>query len=332
MILSVYYMKMITNIIFNFTIILKNMRRRIFMNSVNGQFLMSMLIIMLGYICKRLNIVKEKDGEALARVVINITLPCLIITTFSTLKIEFSLLKLTLISFIYGISITVIGLYLFRNKKRKAKGVLLMLLPAFNIGLFAYPLVEAIWGHEGVKYFGMFDLGNSFIIFGLCYIIASYFSSEGEKVDVKETFSKVFKSIPLCTYIVVVFINVLGLQFPRIVTDFCSIISKANMPMSLLILGIYLSFSFDLNYFKDIASVLALRYIIGFTVGILFFIFSPFDKMVKYTLLIGFILPIASAIIPFSVEFNYDQKLIGVLSNMTVLISFLLVWVLVGII
>lgn len=301
------------------------------MNNINSQFLMSMLIIILGYLCKRLNVVKEKDGEGLARIVINITLPCLIITTFSTLKIEPSLVKLTLINMVYGIFITGIGLYVFRKKKRKAKGILLMLLPAFNIGLFAYPLVQAIWGHEGVKYFGMFDVGNSFIIFGLCYIIASYFSGEGENVDIKEIIGKVFKSIPLGTYIIAVIINVLGLHFPKIFIDFCSSISKANMPMSLLLLGIYLSFNFDLSRFKDIASVLALRYVIGFTVGMLFFIFSPFDKMSKYTLLIGFILPIASAIIPFSIEFNYDQKLIGILSNMTILISFILVWVLVGI-
>lgn len=301
------------------------------MNNINSQFLMSMLIIILGYLCKRLNVVKQEDGEALARIVINITLPCLILTTFSTLKIEPSLVKLTLINMVYGISITIIGLYVFRKKKRKAKGVLLMLLPTFNVGLFAYPLVQVIWGHEGVKYFGMFDVGNSFIIFGLCYIIASYFSGEAENVDIKEIIGKVFKSIPLGTYIIAVLINVLGLHLPKMFIDFFGSISKANMPMSLLLLGIYLSFSFDLRYLKDIASVLALRYIIGLTVGILFFILSPLDKMSKYTLLIGFILPIAAAIIPFSIEFNYDEKLIGVLSNITILISFILVWILVGV-
>lgn len=300
------------------------------MNSINSQFLISMLIIVLGYICKRLNIVKEEDGEGLARIVINVTLPCLIINTFSTLKVEPSLVKLTFINMLYGFSMTGIGLYVFRKKKRRIKGVLLMLLPAFNIGLFAYPLVQAIWGHEGVKYFGMFDLGNSFIIFGLCYIIASYFSDEAGKLDIKETAGKVFKSIPLVTYIIAVIINILGLHLPKMAIDFSSAISKANMPMSLLLLGIYLSFKFDLRQFKDIASVLALRYIIGFTVGILFFILSPFDKMSKYTLLIGFILPTASAIIPFSIEFNYDQKFIGILSNMTILISFVLVWFIVG--
>ncbi|AJA48444.1 putative permease [Clostridium pasteurianum DSM 525 = ATCC 6013] len=301
------------------------------MNNINNQFIISMFIIILGYVCKRFNIVKEKDGEGLARIVINITLPCLIISTFSTLKVEYSLIKLTLISVAYGILMTVVGMYLFRKKRKKTKGILLMLLPTFNIGLFAYPLVQAIWGHEGVKYFAMFDVGNSFIIFVLCHIIASYYSKESETLDIKSAIFKAFKSIPLITYIIVVVINILGISIPKMIIDFSGIISKANMPMSLILLGIYLSFKFDFKNFKDIISILALRYIIGFSVGLLFFIFSPFDKMTKYTLFVGFILPIASTIIPFSIEFNYDAKLVGVLSNMTILISFILVWILVGI-
>ncbi|SMC28291.1 hypothetical protein SAMN02745134_03461 [Clostridium acidisoli DSM 12555] len=296
------------------------------MSNINNQFLVSMLIIILGYVCKRINIVKQEDGEGIARIVLNVTLPCLIINTFSTLKIEISLLKLTLIAIIYGIIISIIGLYVFRKKKRKTKGVLVMLLPAFNIGLFAYPLVQAIWGKEGVKYFGMFDVGNSVIIFVLCYIIATYFSGESSKFEVKDILKKLFKSVPLITYIAVVIINVLGLHIPGLIVNISSIISKANMPMSLLLLGIYLSFSFNKSYFKNIGLVLALRYAIGFVVGILFFIFSPFDKMSRFTLLIGFILPVASAIIPFSIEFDYDEKLVGALANITILISFILVW------
>ncbi len=54
--------------------------------------------------------------------------------------------------------------------------MLTMMIPGFNIGMFAYPLVEGIWGKEGLKYFGMFDVGNAFVIFVLCYMIGSYYS------------------------------------------------------------------------------------------------------------------------------------------------------------
>ncbi|MGI6561721.1 MAG: hypothetical protein ACOX3Q_04040 [Clostridia bacterium] len=79
--------------------------------------------------------------------------------------------------------------------------MLIYLLPGFNIGLFAYPLVEAIWGQEGLKHFGMFDMGNAIVLFGLCYILAGHFSSEEEKADFKSIAKKLIKSVPLVSYV-----------------------------------------------------------------------------------------------------------------------------------
>ena len=299
------------------------------MSSINNQLLISLFIIILGYISKKLKLVKEEDGPSIGRIVLNITLPCLIINTFSTLKIDFSLIKLTLLAMLYGIVMFVIGLYVFKKKERRLKGALIMLLPGFNIGLFAYPLIQAIWGQKGIKYFGMFDVGNSIVIFVLCYIIGAYFSGEEAKIEPKVIVKKLLASVPLCTYIIVVIMNLLGLKFPQLIVNLSSTVSKANAPLSLLLLGIYLSFSFHSSYLKNIASVLSIRYGIGLSLGILFFLFSPFDKMSNYTLLIGLILPIAGAAIPFALEFDYDEKLVGALSNLTILISFVLIWVMV---
>lgn len=297
------------------------------MNNINGQFTISLLIIILGYIFKRLNIVKEEDGGAIARIVLNITLPCLIVNTFSALKFDVSLIKLTLIAIIYGLFMFFIALKLFKKKARKDKGLLIMISPGFNIGLFAYPFIQAIWGHEGVKYFGMFDVGNSIVIFVLCYVVGTYFS--GEEIKVKVILKKLSTSIPLITYVTVFLINLLGFHFPKLIIDFTSTVSKANAPLSLLLLGIYLSFSFDLRYFKNIISILSLRYLIGLIVGIILFVFAPFDSMSKNTILIGLILPIAGAAIPFSIEFDYDKKLVGIISNLSIVISFALIWIIV---
>lgn len=300
------------------------------MNSINQQFVVSMLIIMLGYCLKRFNIIKEQDGDALARVIFNITLPCLIISTFSSIKIEPSLVMLILLSIVYGVMIALLGLYGFRQEaSRNRRGMLSMLLPGFNIGIFAYPLVEAIWGQDGLKYFGMFDVGNAFIVFGVAYLIGSHFSGEKVDLDFKTVISKLSRSIPLLGYILACSANLLGLHFPDIVLDTTKIIAKANMPLSLLLLGLYLSFSFESGYLKSMGKVIAVRYLIGLAAGILFFFLLPFEEMFRYTLLIGLILPISASVLPYSVEFDYDRKFVGTLSNITVLVSFFLIWIVV---
>ncbi len=292
------------------------------------QFLYCILIISLGYILKRGNIIKEKDGEGLSRIIFNLTLPSIIIVTFSDITLESSLFLLIFIGFLYGVLIGFFGLFVFRKKQRNIKGMLGMMVPGLNIGLFAYPLVEAIFGKEGITYFGMLDVGNAFIVFGLSYLIGSFYSKEDVKLDFKTVVTKMSKSIPLMTYIIVVIINLIGLTLPSVIVDVADIISGANMPLSLLLLGIYLNFSFEKSYVKLMLQYLGLRYGVGLLLGVLCFFVFPFDEMFKYTVLLGFLLPTSMSVLPYSVEFEYNQKFVGTLSNLTIIISFILLWLL----
>lgn len=297
------------------------------MANFNATFLHAVIIIALGYTLKRLNIIKEKDGEALSRVIFNLTLPALVIVSFHNMTFDSSLFLLILLGFLFGIFTSIIGLLIFRKEERKTKGMLTMLVSGFNIGLFAYPLVEGIWGKEGIQYFAMFDVGNAFITFGTIYLIGSFFATEQAELNFKSIVEKLTRSIPLMTYLVVCLLAIVNIQLPNIVINISGIIASANMPLSFLLLGIYLSFTLDKMYKKQMIKVLAIRYITGLLVGISLFFILPFNEMFKYTILLGFILPISVSVLPYSVEFNYDRKFVGTVSNISILISFVLLWI-----
>lgn len=297
------------------------------MHNLNNQFIISMLIISLGYISRRLNILKEQDGEGIARVIFNFTLPSVVITVISSSKIDPALTFLPLISVVYGILMALLALLLFRKESRNRKGMLSIALPGLNIALFAYPLVEAIWGKESLRYLAMFDMGNGLIIFGVCYLFASYYSGEVPSVDFKSIFFKMLRSVPLMAFIVTLIIYLSGLSYPRLVLDITSTLSKANTPLSLLLLGIYLSFNLDSSYLKDIAKVLVVRYVIGICTGVLLYYLLPFDTHFRNITLIGFILPVASSTIAYSVQFGYDKRFIAAVTNISLVFSFILLWI-----
>lgn len=302
------------------------------MSSFNEQFFYAILIITLGYTLKHFNIIKEEDGEGLSRIIFNITLPTLIIVSFNDMAIDPSLFLLIFVGFFYGIITCIIGLFVFKNEDRKTKGMLTMLVAGFNIGLFAYPLVEGIWGKEGIQYFGMFDVGNAFIVFGAIYLIGSYYSTDEVEINYKNIFKKLSRSIPLLTYIIVCILALSNIKLPTFVLNVSEIISAANMPLSFLLLGIYLSFSIEKTFIKRMMKVLTIRYIVGLFVGIISFLFLPFNPMFKYTVLLGLILPISVSVLPYSVEFDYNRKFVGTVSNITILISFFLLWIIANII
>ncbi|RKQ34712.1 AEC family transporter [Oceanobacillus halophilus] len=296
------------------------------MSGFNEQFLYSIIIIALGYVLKRTGLIKERDGEGLARIIFNLTLPALLIVTFNGMVIDYSLFWLIIIAFVFGLVAAVIGIVMFRKQQRDTKGMLAMMVPGFNIGLFAFPLVEGLWGKEGVQYFSMFDVGNAFIVFGVIYFIGSYYSGDGFQINFRTIVSKMSNSVPFMTYIVVLSINLLGLQFPNVILQTAETISVANMPLSLLLLGIYLNFVFDKKYLQLIFKYMAVKYVTGIVVGIALFLWLPFDDMFKFTVLIGLILPTSMSVVPYAVEFKYDTRFVGTVSNITILTSFLLIW------
>lgn len=144
-------------------------------------------------------------------------------------------------------------------------------------------------------------MGNSLTMFVFCYVIAAFFSASETNIGIKEIVRKSFSSLPLISYIIALLVNLSGFHFLSPFISICKIVSKANMPLSLLLLGVCLNFSIDKIYYKSIAKILIIRYSIGLAIGLILFFALPFNLTFKYTLLIGLILPIGMAVIPYAV-------------------------------
>ena len=297
------------------------------MHSVNLSFLLSFVIIALGYLAKRTRIVQESDGDGISRIVFNFTLPATVITAFSNIQIDKALFAMPFINIVYCTIMLVLSFVIYRKQPRKEKGMLTMQFAAFNVGLFAYPLVESVWGNDGLKYFGMFDMGNSLMVFCVSYVIACVYANGHAKVDYKVLLRKVFSSIPFLAYIITLVLSVLHVSYPPFFLTLCKTIAKANMPLSLLLLGLFLSFSFESKHWRRMFQMLAIRYSIGITVGVILYMVLPFDKMFRVTLLLAFCLPISLAVVPYAVECGYDKKFVGTVNNASIIISFFLMWV-----
>lgn len=306
------------------------------MADANVVFLLSIAIISIGYFIKRLKIIEEKDGNIIAKIIFNLTLPAVILKITSTITFEFSLILLPLINIFFGIIMATIGLIMFRKEKKDIRGVMMMTIIGFNVAHFSFPLIDGIWGEEGMQIIALIDAGNAFTIFVLCYIISSIFSpknqEEGKTINLKYVFKRLVKSAPLMSYFIALTINFSGIILPSFITDLLDIFARANTALSLLLLGIFLNFRFEKTEWIAILKVLIIRYLFGLGVGLSLFFLLPsahFDHLFRIIVTVSLILPIGLAVIPFSVEFEYNQRLVTILVNLTIIISFALMWILI---
>lgn len=293
------------------------------------QFVMIILLIALGYFLKRINYLKATDSQVLSTLVLNVTLPSLVIVNLNSADLNMSFSILPIMMIVYGIVAKIIVIWFFRKYSNQMRGSVGMMTGSMNIGLFAYPLVNAIWPEKGMVYFGMADIGGAMIMFGLTYFVGNYFSEGGDQFNFKFLGKKLIQSVPLVTYIVMFTLNMSNIHIWKPAIDFFSILSKANMPLSMILLGVMLSFSIDREYLPVTIKYLCLHYGLAIVAGTLVHFFLPVsDPMIKTTLLITWLLPVGVAIIPYSIQFKYKTlPFVGMVTNLTIIISIVILYV-----
>ena len=78
-------------------------------------------IIALGYGLKKAGVFKRADYKMMSRVVLNITLPAAVITSFASFDLDMSLLYLIPIGLVCNLALSAVGYLLAYKKGREAK-------------------------------------------------------------------------------------------------------------------------------------------------------------------------------------------------------------------
>lgn len=308
------------------------------MSDVNIEFLLALIVIIIGFLLKTGNIISEENGKVIAKLVFNITLPSVIFSTIVSIEITPQLFLLAVIPIMYGSVLFLIAYIFLRNKELSVKGLSLMSVMGFNVAHLAFPLIQGIWGQEGLKYIAMFDVGNGFVIFLMSYLVGSFFSPKNDELEKQELVKVGFKNVatsgPLIAYFIALPLNLLGLYDPGFfiwgfISDIINKFANANSALTLLLLGIFLNFQFEKTEWKQIGRVLVFRYGFGLFVGLFLYFILPFEQLYRGILVVALILPIGLAVIPFTVEFLFDEEVAGTMVNLSIIISFVLMWILI---
>ncbi len=296
------------------------------MGKVNQIFIISLAVILLGYSLKKLKILNKNDGNSLVKIIMNITLPALIITVFIDLDLNANLIILPLTNIIYGILAYFLGKRLFTDTKIEDAGSLIISMLGFNIGLFAYPFIENIWGETGLQYMAFFDMGNAVIIFGLAYITAANYGPRRNELSSVVIAKKLLTFIPLMSYLLALLLNIFNVELNFYLFSVFKKLAGINGVLVLLVLGIYLEFKLDKSEFKKILKAVIVKYSFGLIVGVILYLILPFTKLFKGVILLGLVMPTGMAVIPYSIENKLNTKISGSLVNLTNILSFIFMW------
>lgn len=202
---------------------------------------MAMLVILLalGYLCARLKIVGPEFNKGLSKLIINVFLVGMILSSVINKEMDMSG-KDTAIGFLMMIvsmaiclGIGMISPRLLRIKDGD-KGMYRLLVTFMNNGFMGFPLVAAIYGENAVFFASLSNIPFNMLLYTVGVM---QLQSGDEKAQLK--LKNVFNA-PLIATVLAAIIFVFKIPMPALVDDTMDTLGAATVPLSMMCIGLSL--------------------------------------------------------------------------------------------
>lgn len=278
-------------------------------------------IIILGYSLRRAGFFKDEDFHVLSKIVLKITLPAAIVSSFAGTEISLSMLTLSLVGLAGGVIYMAIFFFMNLKTSKEKQAFEVLNSTGYNIGNFTLPFAQSFLGPTGVVVTSLFDTGNAIICLGGAYSISSMILGGDEKFSVMKIAKKLFSSIPFDTYILMVLLSLLHLNLPEPVVSFAGIVGNANAFMAMLMIGVGFKLTGDRSQLGCIVRILSVRYAVALALSLICYFILPFPLEYRQALAFLVFSPIASAAPAFTAELKGDIGLASAINSLSIIIS-----------
>lgn len=173
--------------------------------------------------------------------IIYISLPAMALYYLPKIEFSFDLIYPVAMPWIAfaGAFLLFAGLGKFFGWSRSLIGCLILTGGLGNTSFVGIPVIEALYGREGLKTLIMIDLPGTFVVLSTLGILVATIYSRGEK-DFSVIFRKIFTFPPFIVFLVGIFLNISGIRFPEYLDEVFYKLSATITPIALVSVGFQL--------------------------------------------------------------------------------------------
>lgn len=279
------------------------------------------LIIVTGYVLKKKGFFQPKDFHLVSRIVIDITLPCAIISNFSRISMENSLLFMCVLGLAANVFTLLAGLLISLKDGREEKAFNMLNASGYNVGNFTIPFVQSFLGPMGFAATSLFDTGNAVMCTGITYTVVSMVAGKGERPSVKNVVKSLLSSMPFNAYVLMTTLAVLRISLPEVVVSYAGTVGSANAFLALLMIGIGFEIRLGREKLARLAKILILRYGLAVFMAVAAYQFLPFDLDVRRAMALVALGPVSSVATAYTGRLEGDVELASAVNSLSIVTS-----------
>lgn len=282
------------------------------------------MIIVIGNIIKKVGWVTQSDFSKFSKIVLRITLPCTLITSFNNFDISYNLLFLLAIGLVVNLIQQLTGYIVNRNNSNKEQAFSILNIGSYNIGAFAMPYISGFIGSQSIIFASIFDIGNSIGAAGISYGWAISVARENEKTTIWRFLKNMLSSPIFDTYLFLMIMRLMKLHLPDAVITFTSTVGSANTFLAMMMIGIGLEIHLHSEKLNTAFKYLGIRYGFALIFTVIVVFFTPFTQSVKTVLCMLFFSPIAAMISGFTSDIDGDVETSTFMTSVSIIIGIIM--------
>lgn len=188
-------------------------------------------------------LLNKSHADQLAFIVFSFSLPATILLSLDGVLFTPSAWKLPLAACLVTVPMTLFAFQLARvlQLPRQTRGGFLLAAGCINSVYFAYPVILATLGDDGLAQAILFDLGQTTLTLTVLYALAVWHGAESAAPH--SALRRFFLSPPLWALTSILLVKLFGLRLPPWMRELLMPIHLTTTPLASLVLGLAINFS-----------------------------------------------------------------------------------------
>lgn len=214
--------------------------------AVATQVAILFLLIVAGFIVKKLGVVSDHINDEMGKFIMQVTLPAFIIVSmdyefsYQALLESFQLIVMSFVVYLGAIILSFVLVKALKIKRHETMDVYQYALTFSNVGYMGYPVVSLVYGTTGVFYAAIYNLSFNILV----WTYGIYLMTRHQKHRTKISGSERIKNIlnPGIVAIIIGFILFLTpFRLPGPLFETLQMVGNTTTPLSMMFIGFLLS-------------------------------------------------------------------------------------------
>jgi predicted permease len=269
------------------------------------------VIFVVGALLRSYAALTKIHAERLATFVFSVSLPATILVSLDRVALEPTAWKLPLAACLVTFPMAVCAWQLARllQLPRQTQGGFLLATSSINSLYFAYPVILATFGEEGLTQAVLFDLGQTTLTLTVLYGLAV--GHGANSVTPKSAVIRFLSSPPLWALACILAVKLSGHHLPSWLLELLTPLHLTTTPLASLVLGLSISFS-AVRQTAQLATVgVTVRMGGGLLLGLMTVWLLGLTGVERAVVILVAAMPAAVSSVIFATETGLDEELVA---------------------